>query len=140
MLDTVRKILICFGLFCITSIASPWIQAGLTKITSGITFYGDGFVSALALGFMSSLGRNVGASFAGALVGPLVDERRAVSWSLLVAAFYIALSNIRYHWVVPPTFFDRVSQAANYLFPALACVVAALLMTHIRNKPRRVHE
>lgn len=64
---------------------------------------------------------------AGATVIWLVESDRPVSWVVFQAVLYGVVGFLGYHWGRPPMFLDRITQAIGALFPALACVVGALV-------------
>ena len=97
----------------------------------GIT-YGDSMLSAVALGFMDSIGRTLAAILAGIIVTLVASSRKSERWSILVALLYVVDSRVRYHWYLPPTTWDRVSQITNFVFPGIACIAAAFVVARLR--------
>jgi hypothetical protein len=130
----VRNILISFGVFWL----SLWVAGvlgwwPLGKLNDGIV-YGDGVLSALAMGMMSSMHRTLAAALAGALVTVVVASRKPALWALIVAALYIVAAPVRHHWGYPATSWDRFWQSVDLVFPAVACIAAAVLTAHLRAK------
>jgi|ERR1700735_88222 len=128
-----RNLLIAFGVFwfsfwTVLLFDRPFLKLHMT--------YGDGVLSAVAMGVMDSLGRTLAAIFAGVLVTLVVESRKPERWSLVVAVLYVADSRIHYFWHLPPTWWDRISEIVNLGFPGLACVAAAVVTAKIRKRPR----
>jgi hypothetical protein len=124
-LPTVRNILITFGAFWL----SLWTVAPLgwlfDKLNAKV-IYGDTVVEALAMGAMTSMGRSFAAILAGLLVTFTADGRKPERWALAVATLYVIDAPVRHHWYLGPTPWDRIWQASDLLFPALACIGAAM--------------
>jgi hypothetical protein len=121
----VRNILITFGVFWL----SLWTVAPLvwlfSKLNAGI-IYGDSVLEAIAMGAMTSMGRSVAAILAGLLVTFTADGRKPERWALAIATLYVIDAPVRHHWHLGPTPWDRIWQTADLLFPALACIGAAM--------------
>jgi len=132
-MSAIRNILISFGVFWL----SLWTIAPLGwpfgKLNNGIV-YGDSVLSTLAMGLMTSMGRTLAAVLAGVLVTVVVSGRRSELWALIVAVLYVADAPLRYHWFSSPTSSDRLWQGVNLVFPAIACIVAAVVTTRLRRK------
>jgi hypothetical protein len=120
-----RNILISFGAFWL----SVWTLTPLVWLSSKLNnkiIYGDSVLEAIAMGAMTSMGRSVGAIIAGLLVTFTVDGRKPERWAFVVAALYVIDVPVRHHWHLGPTPWDRIWQTADLLFPALACIGAAV--------------
>jgi hypothetical protein len=113
-----------------TVIAHPAKAAKQTRIV-----YGDGVLSAIGMGIMDSIGRTLAPILAGVLVTLIVDDRKSERWSLLWAFLYVVVSRAICHWYLSPTWWDRLSQVVNYVFPGIACIVAAMVVARLRRHP-----
>jgi hypothetical protein len=135
-MSAIRNVLICFGVFWL----SLWVAAVLARpfgtLNDGIV-YGDGVLSALGMGVMSSMGRTLAAVLAGILITVVVASQKSELWALVVAALLVVDAPVRHHWGYPATAWDRLWQSVDLLFPALACVLAAVLTGYLRR--RRSH-
>ena len=100
--------------------------------------YGDGVLSAIGMGIMDSIGRTLAAILAGVLVTLVVSGRKSELWALLVATLYVVDSRVRYHWYLPPTSWDRLSQIVNFVFPGIACIAAAFVIARLRRKRQKI--
>lgn len=78
--------------------------------------------------------RTLAAILAGVAVTRMVPSRRSWLWALIVAALYALDYRVRSHWAVPPTTWDRLSMRVDHFFPAVACLVAALITAWLRRK------
>jgi hypothetical protein len=141
-MSAIRNILISFGVFWL----SLWTVAPLgwpvAKLTNGIV-YGDGVLSALAMGVMTSMGRTLAAILAGVLVTVIISGRKSELWALIVAVLYVVDAPLRRHWFQTPTSSDRLWQGIDLVFPAIACIVAAFIVARLRrnrSNPGRVAE
>ncbi len=130
-MSTVRNILISCGVFYLSICAAPLLAWPFFWLSDKIMF-SDNFLSAIAMGIWISKGETLAAILAGALVAGTVVDQKPFRWALVVAAFDLlnGLFSMRGKWSLPP--WDRVWQSVYVLFPAAACVVAALLTTHLR--------
>jgi len=132
-MSKIQKLLISFGVFW----ASLWVAAVLAqplgKLTDRIV-YRDGVLDALAMGIMSSIGRAIAAAFAGAVITFVVPNRKPESWALVIAALYLVASPVRHHWGSPATTWDRLWQGVDLLFPAVACVGAAVVSARLHRR------
>jgi len=136
-MSRMRNVLISFGVFW-ASLWVAWLLARLFGQLNDRIVYSHGVLSALAMGVMSSMGRTVAAILAGVLVTVVVDSRRSDLWALIVAALYLVAAPVRYHWAYPATAWDRLWQGVDLVFPALACIAAALVTARLlRNKSNR---
>ncbi len=130
----VRNLLISIGAYWL-SYQPIGLVAWLTgKVTGGI-IYGDSVFSAVAMGTMESMGRAVCAALGGAIIVLAANGAKPQRWAFVVALLYVA-SPPRYHWLRPPTAWDRVYQGAYLLWPAVVCVVVATLIARLRHDSR----
>lgn len=130
-MKTVRKVLTTLGVYWVSfwlAVPFEWLFTKL-RIT-----YGDGVLSAIAMGIMVSWGRTLPAIIAGVLITLTLDSRKPERWAVLLGILYIAVSRVHYHWHLPPTTFDRISQVVDFLFPAVACIAAAILTSRLRRR------
>jgi hypothetical protein len=127
----VQNILISFGVFWLSlSMVVPlaWLFGKLNDRV----IYGDGVLDAIAMGFMTSLGRDFAAILAGVLVTLTVAGRKPERWAFIIAVLYVGDAPVHNHWHLPPTGWDRLWQGADLLFPAIACIAAAFLTAKFR--------
>jgi hypothetical protein len=101
------------------------------KANSGI-IYGDSFVSAIALGAMSGMGRAVGAGLGATIVTFSATGLKPQRWAFVVALLYVVAAQPRYHWVRTPTNWDRLSQSVDVLWPAVVCLSVAAIIGWLR--------
>jgi hypothetical protein len=130
-MSAIRNVLICFGVFWL----SLWVAAVLARLLGTLNdgiVYGDGVLSALAMGVMSSMGRTLAAVLAGILITVVVASQKSELWALVVAALLVVDAPVRHHWGYPATAWDRLWQSVDLLFPAFACVLAAVLTAYLR--------
>jgi len=128
----IQKTLIVFGAFWLSLWVAPVIGWPLDKLTNRIT-YTDTIFNALALGIINSLDRTLAAILAGILVTVLVSGRRSELWAVIVAVLYL-VNAPRLHWLIPATGWDRIWQGVGLVFPALACMVAAVITARLRGR------
>jgi hypothetical protein len=131
-MSRIQNILISFGAFWISLWVGVLFGWPLDKLTNKL-IYDETVLSALAMGVISSAPRTLGAIFAGMLVTVVVTGKRPALWALIVAALYLLDARVRYHWGYPATW-DRLLQSVVLVFPALACIAAAVLTGHLREK------
>lgn len=132
-MSRVQNILISFGVFWLSLWVAGVLAWPLGKLNDGIV-YGGGVLSALAMGVMSSMGRTLAAVLAGVLVTVVVASRKSELWALIVAALYVVDAPVRHHWGYPATAWDRLWQSVDLLFPAVACIAAAVVTARLRTK------
>ena len=131
-----RNLLISIGAYWLSDCLVVLAVFAFGKLTDGI-IYGGSMFSAVAMGIVTSMGRA-----ACAAIGAVIATRWAVGpkpqrWALVVALLYMVASRPRYHYVAPPTTWDRVSDAANLAWPAIACVATAGLVGWLRRGSQR---
>jgi hypothetical protein len=130
-MSAIRNVLICFGVFWLWLWVAAVLARLLVTLNDGIV-YRDGVLSALAMGVMSSMGRTLAAVVAGILITVVVTSQKSELWALVVAALLVVDAPVRHHWGYPATAWDRLWQSVDLLFPALACVLAAVLTAYLR--------
>jgi hypothetical protein len=123
---TAKNLLIGAGAYYISGWLSLPLAFGLGKLTQGLIYSGD-FNGYVVMPMVIHLPRAIVAAAAGAAVVWLVESDRPLGWALFLALLYGLLGFRGYHWAHPPVFLDRVAQTIGALFPALACVVGALV-------------
>jgi zinc transporter ZupT len=129
--DLAQNLLISFGVFWLSLLPLGILGGLFHKLTDGIR-YGDSLYSGIAMGVMTSLGQTVAAILAGILVTLAVSSRKPTWWAVIVAALYVVDAPVSFHWEAPPMMFDRVWQSVNLLFPAGACIAAAVATARLR--------
>lgn len=132
-MSTVRNILISCGVFWLSLLVAGLLIWPFSKINDGI-IYGDGVLSAIAMGVMSSVARTIAAMFAGAFVTLIIPSRKPEGWALIVGVLYIIGAPVRFHWGNPATGFDRLWQGVSLVFPCLACFAVAVFVARLRRK------
>jgi hypothetical protein len=132
-MSRVQNILISLGVFWLSVWVARFLASPFGKLNDGIV-YGDGVLSALAMGVMTSMGRTLAAVLAGVLVTVIVSGRRSGLWAVIVAVLYVVDAPLRYHWFSLPTSWDRLWQGVNLVFPAIACIAAAVITARLRGK------
>jgi hypothetical protein len=119
-MSAIKNVLISFGAFWASLWVAPLLAWPFGKLNEGIV-YGDGVLSAVAMGVMSSLGRTLAAVLAGVLVTVVVASRKPQLWALIVAVLNVVDAPVRHHWGYPATAWDRLWQSVSLVFPAVAC-------------------
>lgn len=125
-----QNLFVSFGAFWLSLWLARFLAWPFAKLNDGIV-YGDGVLSALGLGVMSSMGRTLAAVLAGALVTVIVASRKSELWALIVAILYVVDAPVRHHWGYPATGWDRLWQSVDLAFPAIACIVAAVITARV---------
>jgi hypothetical protein len=130
----IRNALISFGVFWL-SLWMAWILQlpSYDRLINAVV-RDETVLSALAMGVLSSMGRMVAAVLAGVLVTVIVASPRSELWALVVAVLYVVDAPVRHHWGYPATGWDRLWQSVDLVFPAVACIAAAVITSHIRRK------
>lgn len=134
-MSRIQNVLTSFGAFW----ASLWIArllgAAPDKLINAV-IRDETVLSALAMGVLSSMGRSLAAALAGILVTLLIAGRKSWLWALIVAVLYVIDAPVRHHWGYPATGWDRLWQSVDLVFPAIACITAALIIARLRGKKR----
>ena len=133
----IRNVLISFGTFWI-SLWVAWVLQlpSYDKLINAVV-RDETVLSAFVMGVMSSMGRTLAAVLAGILITVVVSSRKPQFWALIVAVLYVVDAPVRHHWGYPATGWDRLWQSVDLVFPAVACILAAVLTAHLRAK--RLH-
>lgn len=125
----IRNILIACGVFWLSLWVSPWFAIVFGKLNSKI-IYDDVWYEAIAMGMMISMGRALAAVLACVVITLVVDARHPERWALIVAALYLIDSPVHYgQWHIVPTSWDQLWRAIDFVWPTIACVIAAMVMT-----------
>jgi len=132
-MSRIQNVLTSFGAFW----ASLWIArllgAAPDKLINTV-IRDETLLSALAMGVLSSMGRSLAAALAGILVTLLIAGRKSWLWAIIVAVLYVIDAPVRHHWGYPATGWDRLWQSVDLVFPAIACIAAALVIARLRGK------
>lgn len=121
-----RNLLIGGGAYFISGWLGILLSLAFGKLTQGLIYTGD-FIGYVVSPIVIHMPRAIVAAAVGATVVWLVESARPVSWAVPPAILYALFGFFGYHWARPPVFLDRVSQTIGALFPALACIIGALL-------------
>jgi hypothetical protein len=131
---TAKNLLIGAGAYYFSWwVASP-IAFVYGKLTQGIIYRGD-FAGAVILPLVLRVPLALVAAGAGACVVWLVESDRPVSWAIFPALLYAVYSFLGHHWARAPVLLDQVGQAIGALFPAVTCVVGAMVALRRRTTP-----
>ena len=109
------------------------------RLGNGV-IYGDSIWSAIAFGLVGSLGRTACAVLGAVIVTLSAQSRRPKRWAWVVALLYILFAAPRVHYRVAPTTWDSVARVADILWPAVFCVVTAMLIAFRKRKPSQASE
>lgn len=123
---TARNLLIGAGAYYLSGWVGWPLAAGFGRLTQGITYSGD-FNGAVVMPLVMHLPRTLAAAIAGATVVWLAESDRPIAWVIFPTLLYALLGFFGYHWARPPLILDRVAQAVGAMFPAVACLVAAMV-------------
>jgi hypothetical protein len=121
-----RNLLIGAGAYFIAGWFAIPLSLIFGKLTQGLIYTGN-FNGYIVSPIVVHMPRAIIAAAVGATVVWLVESARPVPWALPPAILYALFGFLGYHWARPPIFLDRVSQTIGALFPALACIVGALV-------------
>ena len=121
-----KNLLIGAGAYYLSSWLTMPLAFGFGKLTEGLTYAGD-FTGAVVMPIVIHLPKAIVAAAAGAAVVWLVESDRPLGWALFPALLYGFLGFLGYHWSRPPLILGRVAQTVGALFPALACIIGALV-------------
>jgi hypothetical protein len=130
-MSKVQNILISFGVFWLSLWVVRALGWPLGKLNDGVV-YGDGVLAALAMGVVSSMSRTLAAALAGVVVTVGVSGRKPALWALIVAALYVVDAPVRHHWGYPATSWDRLWQSVDLIFPAVMCIVTAVVTARVQ--------
>lgn len=127
-----RNLLISIGAFWLSRqpvVLFAWLFG---QVTNRIT-YGYSVGSALGMGVMTGMGRAVCAGFGAAIVTLSAIGVKPQRWAWVVALLYVFAARPHYHWARTPTGWDRLSQGADVLWPAVVCVAVAAIIGRLRH-------
>jgi len=136
-MSVIRNALISLGAFWL-SLWAAWIfqLPSYDKLINAVV-RDETVLTAVAMGVLSSTGRTLAAILAGILVTLIVSGRKPELWALIVAVLYVVDAPVRHHWGYPATAWDRLWQSVDLVFPAVSCLIAALLTAYFRRKRSR---
>lgn len=136
-MSVIRNTLISFGTFWL-SLWVAWVLQlpSYDKLINAVV-RDQTVLTALAMGVMSSMGRTLAAILAGILVTVVVASRKSELWALIVAVLYVVDAPVHYHWFSPATSWDRLWQGVNLVFPAVACIAAAIITARLRGRGKK---
>ena len=134
-----RNTLVCFGIYYLSGWLAFLFSIVYIKLTNGIIYDGD-FGAAVLLPLVEHFPRALFSAAAGVAVYCFVESDRPVLWSLLPAATYAALGFTGYHWARQPMPADRVGQVVGAFYPAVTCVLGAILAKRLPHRPRPAPE
>ena len=123
---TAKNLLIGAGTYYLSSWLTMPLAFGFGKLTEGLTYAGD-FNGAVVMPLVIHLPKAIVAAAAGATVVWLVESDRPLGWALFPTLLYGLLGFLGYHWSRPSLILNRVAQTVGALFPALACIIGALV-------------
>jgi hypothetical protein len=123
--------MIGFGAYSFSRLLAVPLMIGLYKFTVGFIYRGN-FAGYVVMPLVDDLPQALLATLGGAVVIWLVESKRPVTWALVPATLYALLVLFGHRWMHPPDFLDRVSQAIDALFPALAYVLGGMLAARRR--------
>jgi hypothetical protein len=126
----IKNLLISFLAFWLSLRAVVPLSILLGKLTDRVV-YDDGFLGAISMGMMTSLGRTLCAVLAAVLVWIFADNMKRLRWTFVVAILNIAYAPVRYgKWHIQPTWWDYLEKDVSFLFPAVACIAATVVIAH----------
>ena len=127
----IRNLLITFGAFWLSLQLVVPMSLLVGKLTGGLV-YGDSILAAIVMGMVASTKRAMCAAFGGAITTLIVPSAKPHRWAWIIALLYAIAARTRFHWHRPPTSWDRVSEVANALWPAIVCVATTTLIARLR--------
>lgn len=126
-----RNLLVGVGAYYLSWFVANPLAIGFGMLTKGITYRGV-FEADILLPIVINLPFALIAVVVGVSVVWLVESERPLSWALVPTFLYtLAVFHVG-HWAQPPTLIDRVGQIIGGLFPAAACMVAAIFAARRR--------
>lgn len=126
-----RNLLVCVGAYYLSWFVANPLAIGFGMLTKGITYRGV-FEADVLLPIVINLPFALIAVVVGVSVVWLVESGRPMSWAMVPTFLYtLAVFHVG-HWAHPPTVIDRMGQIIGGLFPAAACMVAAIFATRKR--------
>jgi hypothetical protein len=128
-----RNLLIGAGAYYLAEWLTVPLAIAFGMLTQRMVYTGD-FESAVVVPLVTYFPKAVVAFAAGVVVVRLVQSDRPIAWVAFPALLYAILGFFGYHWMRPPELLDRVQQTVSALFPAVACVLGAVLADRQRPK------
>ncbi len=120
---------------------SWWIEEPLAfvygKLVFGHVTYRGGFASRVVLPIVLHVPPAIAAAVVGACVVILVDSKRPLYWTILPAGLYAWFGSLGYSSFGSTVASDRLPQVIGALFPAVACLIGALLAVRRQSTLRR---
>lgn len=134
---TIRNIFVSAGAYYLAISFEIPVVLAFAPITNGLTFTGD-FEAVVVMPIVLGIPSAFVMAITGAATAWVVESARPVLWALLPAVAYGISAALAPHWVRPPeTTADRVFLALAALFPAVACIAgAAMLSARLRHSKR----
>lgn len=130
-----RNLLVGAGAYYLSLFVANPLAVGFGKLTKGITYSGD-FQGDILMPIVIRLPTAIIAVVVGASVVWVVESDRPIRWAM-VPTFLYALAVFRTDdWPPPLSLMDRVGQTIALLFPAVACMVAAIFAARRRPASR----
>ena len=128
-----RNLLVGAGAYYLSWWVGNPLAIGFGKLTKGIgiTYYGD-FAGGVLLPIVIALPYALVAAVVGVSVVWLVKSDRPMSWAVVPTLLYALAVFHPSHWARPPMLIERVGEAIGALFPAVACMAAAIFATRRR--------
>lgn len=123
---TAKNLLIGAGAYYVAGWLGVPLGFGFGKLTQGLIYRGD-FNGAVVAPLVIYLPWAIVATAAGATVVWLAESDHPFRWALFPALLFGLFGFLGHHWERPPMVVDRVAQTIGALFPAVACVVGALV-------------
>jgi hypothetical protein len=131
----VRNIFIGAGAYYLSWwIANP-LSIAYGKLI-GRVIYRGAFERVVVLPIVSQLPMAIVAAAVGACVVILVESEHRIYWALFPSGLYAFFSYLGTTWAEPPSVLNRMSQVIADLFPAVACLIGALLALRRRTSLR----
>ena len=121
-----RNLLVGAGAYYLSKWLVVPLVFGFGKMTQGLIYSGD-FNGKIVAPLVEHFPLALVAFAAGVSVAWLVESDSPVSWAVFPAIFYGLFTFLGYHWAVHPDFLDRAGQTLGALFPAITCVLGALV-------------
>jgi hypothetical protein len=130
----IRNLLVCVGSYYLSWFLANPVAMGIGKLTNRITYTGD-FQGGVLLPLVIQLPQAVIAAVVGASVVWLVESNRPMRWAVVPTFLYALAVRHFAHWAHPPTLIERAGAMIGGLFPAIACMSAAVFVARRRTAP-----
>jgi hypothetical protein len=130
MKTQLRNVAVSAGAYYFSLWVTPLLAWGFWKLLSRpVHPYRGDFVEKMLMPLAVHLPAALVAVAIGALVVWLVESQTPVSWAALPAALFAYFGYTGHHWSIQPSLMDRIGQVIGALFPALACIGGAIVVT-----------